>query len=72
MVNAELIAIAPPCLWEFVWVICKVCGFEIAETAAALRALLAAPNVAVNRPVVEAELTLFEAGCNFADAVVAY
>ena len=72
MVNAELIAIAPPCLFEFLWVICKVCGFEIDETAAALRALLAAANVAVNRFVAKAGLTVFETGGDFADGVVAY
>ena len=72
LVNAELIAIAPPCLCEFVWVICKVCGFEIDETAAALRALLEAANVAMNRHVVEAGLTVLEAGCDFADGEVAY
>jgi predicted nucleic-acid-binding protein len=72
LIDAELIAVALPCLCEFVWVLRKVYGFEPADVAAAIRALLAAANVEVNRPAVQAGLVVLEAGGDFADAVIAY
>lgn len=50
MTDAELIAVALPCLCEFVWVLLRVYGLEQADAASAIRALLAAANVEVNRP----------------------
>jgi predicted nucleic-acid-binding protein len=72
LIDAELIAVALPCLCEFVWVLRKVYGFQPAAAAAAIRALLAAANVAVNRPAVEAGLRVLDAGGDFADGVIAY
>ncbi len=72
LTNAELIAIALPCLCELVWVLRSVYGFQTADASAAIRALLAAANVAMNRPAVEAGLSMLEAGGDFADGVVAY
>ena len=70
--NAKLIAIALPCLCEFVWVLRRVYGFQPADAATAIRALLAAANVEMNRPAVEAGLSVLEAGGDFADGVIAY
>ena len=70
--NAELIAVTLPCLCEFVWVLRSVYGFQIADVVAAIRALLATANVEANRPAVEAGLSVFEAGGDFADGVIAY
>ncbi len=70
--EAELIAVALPSMCEFVWVLRRVYSFEIADVAAALRALLATANVAVNRPAVEAGLAVLEAGGDFADGVIAF
>jgi len=70
--NAELIAVALPCLCEFAWVLMKVYGFQSSDVAAAIRALLATANVAMNRPAVEAGLWMLEAGGDFADGVIAY
>ena len=42
------------------------------DITAAIRALLAAENVRVNRPAVEAGLWMLEAGGDFADGVIAY
>ena len=70
--DAEIIAVAIPCLCEFVWVLRKIYRFRDADTATALRALLAAPNVEVNRPAVEAGLAVLEAGGDFADGVIAH
>ncbi|HGM4953106.1 TPA: type II toxin-antitoxin system VapC family toxin, partial [Pseudomonas aeruginosa] len=71
-VNSALIAVALPCLCEFVWVLLRVYGFQQADAASAIRALLAAANVEVNRPAVEAGLLVLDAGGDFADGVIAY
>jgi predicted nucleic-acid-binding protein len=70
--QAELIAVALPSLCEFVWVLRRVYGFGAADVAAAIRALLAASNVEVNRQAVEAGLSQLESGGDFADGVIAY
>ncbi len=72
LTDAELIAVALPCLCEFVWVLLRVYGFQPAEAAGAIRALLVAANVEVNRPAVEAGLLVLDAGGDFADGVIAY
>jgi predicted nucleic-acid-binding protein len=43
-----------------------------ADVVAAISALLAAANVEMNRPAVEAGLSVLEAGGDFADGVIAY
>lgn len=72
LTDAELIAVALPCLCEFVWVLLRVYSFQPSDAAAAIRALLAAASVEVNRPAVEAGLSVLEAGGDFADGVIAY
>ncbi len=69
---AELVAIPLPCLCEFVWVLLRVYRFQPEDVAAAIRALLGAANVKVNRPAVDAGLAMLEAGGDFADGVIAY
>jgi predicted nucleic-acid-binding protein len=70
--QAKLIAVALPCLCEFVWVLRQVYGFTASDVAIAIRALLAVANVEVNRPAVEAGLSVLEAGGDFADGAIAY
>jgi len=70
--TAEVVAVALPCLCEFVWVLRTVYRFEVGDIAAAIRALAAAANVQLNRPAVEAGLALLEAQGDFADGVIAY
>ena len=72
LTDAELIAVALPCLCEFVWVLIRVYGFQPSDAATAIRALLAVANVEVNRPAVEVGLSVLEAGGDFADGVIAY
>lgn len=72
LTDAELIAVALPCLCEFVWVLLRVYDFQPSDAATAIRALLAAANVEVNRPAAEAGLSVLEAGGDFADGVIAY
>ncbi len=72
LAESEVIAVATPCLCEFVWVLRSVYGQTIVDIAAAIRALLDAGNVETNRPAVEAGLAVLEAGGDFADGVIAY
>ncbi len=72
LTDAELIAVTLPCLCKFVWVLLRVYGLQPSDAAAAIRALLAAADVEVNRPAVEAGLSVLEAGGDFADGVIAY
>ena len=72
LAEAELIAVALPCLCEFVWVLLQVYRLQPSDIAAAIRALLATANLAVNRPAVEAGLRALDAGGDFADGVIAY
>ena len=70
--DADLIAVALPCLCELVWVLRKVYKLEACDAASAVRALMAAANVEMNRPAVELGLSVLEAGGDFADGVIAY
>jgi predicted nucleic-acid-binding protein len=70
--GAELIAVTLPCLCEFVWVLRRVYAFGQENIVAALEALLNADNVAVNRPAVDAGLSILKAGGDFADGLIAY
>lgn len=70
--EAELIAVSLPCLCEFVWVLRRVYNFGQHDISAALDALLDTSNVVVNRPAVEAGLTLLKAGGDFAEGLIAY
>lgn len=70
--SATVIAVALPCLCEFVWVLRRVYGFAVADVASALEALIASANVAVNRPAVEAGLAILKLGGDFADGVIAH
>ena len=72
LTDAEFIAVALPCLCEFVWVLLRVYDFQTSDAATAIRVLLDAANVEVNRPAVEAGLSVLEAGGDFADGVIAY
>ena len=72
LTEARLIAVALPCLCEFVWVLLRVYSFQPSDVATAIRALLSASNVEVNRPAAEAGLSVLEAGGDFADGVIAY
>ncbi len=72
LTEAELIAVATPCLCELVWVLRTVYNFQPSDAARAIRALLETENVEMNRPAVEAGLSMLEAGGDFADGVIAY
>ncbi|MDR3428088.1 type II toxin-antitoxin system VapC family toxin [Silvimonas sp.] len=70
--RASLVAISTHSLCEFAWVLDRRYGVPRADIAGAIRGLIEARNVAVNRPAVEAGLSLLDAGGDFADGVIAY
>jgi len=70
--GAEQIAVAVPALCEFVWVLRRVYSLPVAEISTAIRALMEAGNVSLDRAAVEAGLSQLEAGGDFADAVIAH
>ena len=72
LTESKLIAVALPCLCEFVWVLRRVYGFTRGDVATAIRALLDAANTETNRPAAEAGLAVLEAGGDFADGVIAF
>lgn len=70
--NAEVAAVSLPCLCEFVWVLNSAYHLDRADIAQAIEWLCDAPNVATNRPAVDAGLAMLRAGGDFADGVIAY
>lgn len=72
LAGADSVALALPTLCELVWVLTRGYRISTPDIAAAVRRLVGAANVAVNRPAVEAGLALLEAGGDFADGVIAF
>src|ERR1700688_589557 len=72
LTNADVVALALPALCELVWVLLQGYKIPSAEIAQAVRRLMNAANVVVDRPAVEAGLALLDAGGDFADGVIAY
>ena len=70
--QASLIAVSLPCLCELVWILLRGAQCSKEKVAVAIRALLDAGNVVMNRPAVEAGLSILAAGGDFADGVIAY
>ena len=70
--QAELVAVPVPVLCEFVWVLRRGYKKSASEISDAIRRLMKSANVVVNRPAIEAGLSVLEAGGDFADGVIAY
>ena len=70
--DATLIAVSLPSLCELVWLLRQGAKLPKEDVAVAVRALLDAGNVVMNRPAVEAGLALLEAGGDFADGIIAH
>lgn len=70
--EAELLAVTLPVLCEMCWVLRRSYKFGNNDIAAAIRLLLDADNVALDRPPVEAGLAILDAGGDFADGVIAH
>lgn len=70
--EASLIAVSLPCLCELVWILRRGAKLPKDDVAVTIRDLLNADNVVMNRPAVEAGLSVLEAGGDFADGIIAY
>jgi predicted nucleic-acid-binding protein len=70
--EASLIAVPLPCLCELVWVLRHGTKLPKDDVAMAVRSLMNADNVVVNRPAAELGLAVLEAGGGFADGANAY
>ena len=70
--QAELVAVPVPVFCEFVWVLRRGYKISAPEISDAVRRLIKSANVVVNRPAIEADLSVLDAGGDFADGVIAY
>jgi predicted nucleic-acid-binding protein len=72
LLQAEVVAVTLPALCEFVWVLMRGYKRKAAEVAAAMRKLAESESVLVDRPALEAGLSVLERGGDFADGVIAF
>jgi predicted nucleic-acid-binding protein len=72
MERANLVAVSVHALCELAWVMERLYKAARPDIAVAIRALIEAENVVINRPMVEAGLTVLDAGGDFADGVIAF
>jgi predicted nucleic-acid-binding protein len=72
LANAERVAVTLPALCELVWVLARGYHVPPPAIAEAIRRLINATNIVVNRPAVEFGLALLDAGGDFADGVIAF
>jgi len=72
LLQAEAVAVTLPALCEFVWVLTRGYKRRAAEVAAAMRKLADSESVLVDRPALEAGLSVLERGGDFADGVIAF
>jgi predicted nucleic-acid-binding protein len=70
--EADLVAVPIPVLCEFVWVLRRGYKKSVSDISDAIRRLMNGVNVVMNRPAVEAGLSILGAGGDFADGVIAY
>jgi len=72
LAKADMVAVTLPALCEMVWVLSRGYQSPRSTIAEAVRRLINASNVVVNRPAVEAGLNILDAGGDFADGVIAH
>jgi predicted nucleic-acid-binding protein len=72
LTEAETVAIPSVVLCEFVWTLRRLYQRSPTDIARAIRALIAAPNVTVDRPAVAKGLELMDLGGDFADGIIAH
>jgi predicted nucleic-acid-binding protein len=70
--EASMIAVSLTSLCELVWVLLRLYKIPVEEVLNAIKVLISAQNVEVNRLAVEVGLRQLEEGGDFADAVIAY
>jgi len=70
--ESDLVAVPVPVLCEFVWVLRKGYKKSVSDVSTAISRLTRSANVVMNRPAIEAGLSVFAAAGDFADGVIAY
>ena len=70
--SADIVAISVHSLCEFSWVLERRYGADKVQIGASIRMLVDTSNVVVNRPAVDAGLSVLDAGGDFADGVIAF
>lgn len=70
--SADLVAVTIPSLCELVWILARGYRIPADDIGMAIRQLVNAANVAVDRPAVEAGLAMMDMGGDFADGVIAH
>lgn len=70
--EADLVAVPVPALCEFVWVLRRGYKKSNSNISVAIQRLMKSANVVMNRPAIEAGLSVLDAGGDFADGVIAY
>lgn len=70
--SADLVALPLSSLCELAWVLSRSYKLPSNDIAMAIRGLLGAVNIVVNRPAAEAGLAMLDAGGDFADGVIAF
>jgi predicted nucleic-acid-binding protein len=70
--EADSVAVPVPVLCEFVWVLRRGYKKSASDISDAIHRLMNSANVVMNRPAVEVGLSVFNAGGDFADGVIAY
>jgi predicted nucleic-acid-binding protein len=70
--EADLVAVPVPVLCEFVWVLRRGYKKSVPDISDAIHRLMNGVNVVMNRPAVEAGLSVLNAGGDFADGIIAY
>jgi predicted nucleic-acid-binding protein len=70
--RADVVAVSITALCELVWVLAHSYKISLGDIADAIRQLINAGNVVVNRPLAEAGLAFLDAGGDFADGVIAH
>jgi predicted nucleic-acid-binding protein len=72
MQEADLVAVPVAVLCEFVRVLQRGYKKPVLDISDAIRRLMNGVNVVMNRPAVEAALSVLDAGGDFADGIIAY
>jgi predicted nucleic-acid-binding protein len=72
LADADSVAVTLPALCELVWVLSRAYKLPSADVAEAIRRLVNAGNVTVDRPAVDAGLAFLDAGADFADGAIAH
>ena len=70
--RADTVAVPVPVVCEFVWVLRRGYKKSASDISDAIRRLAKSANVVMNRPAIEAGLSVLDAGGDFADGVIAY